>query len=149
MDDTTSKAVVAELYNATAYDIEHRWHSVFLGGPDVWRSMHQVGYDLFDNPAMEGLRRHLKLDQVQQWRADQPTVVATLRGLAGQAEDLGTLREADAEQRIADATKLLREALGQPGDDGTLGQIADSAAFHIRRLIAENARLVAAQRPAA
>lgn len=44
-------------------------------------------------------------------------------------------------KHTADAGELLREAVGHPNDDGTLGQIADDAARAVRRRTGENERL--------
>jgi hypothetical protein len=132
---------LAAAYTAAANDIENTTHGRFLAGPDVYGTLSRVNHDLFTNPAAEGLRRHLKIEQLQSWRADQVTVVKTLRALAEAPEQLDSLRESDADTRIAEARRGLLEALGCPDDSGTFGQAAREAARRIRLLEAENERL--------
>ena len=138
-------SILADLYAAAADEIENRDTSSrpFVAGPSVWRALHGAVFDVITSPAVEGLRRHLRIDQVQHWRADEATVVKTLRELAGQPEQLDLLRAADAENRIAQARKQLRDALGWPGADGSLYHLADEAAGRIKRLELENAGLEA------
>jgi hypothetical protein len=137
--------ILADLYAAAADEIENRDNTSrpFVAGPNVWRAIHGAVFDVITSPAVEGLRRHLHVDQVQHWRADEATVVKTLRELADEPEQLDLLRAADAENRIEQARKQLRDALGQPGADGSLYQLADEVAGRIKRLESENARLEA------
>lgn len=140
---TTSQNMLAAVYAAAADDIENRHYNTFIGGPDVWSAMFVATNYLLAGPALEGLRRRLKVDQVQFWRADQTEVVKTLRDLAGDPEQLDLLQEADADNRIAWAAKLLREAVGAADDEGAFERIVGEVAHKLRRLETENTRLAA------
>lgn len=134
--------VVAEILTAAADDIENRTYVTFTGGPNVWRAVHGAAHDLVTHPAVEALRLHLGIDQVQHWRAEQATVVKTLREVAGVCEQLDLLRGHSADNRIAEACRVLHEALGLSGDvDHSLHQLADYAAGRIRQLQDEVDRL--------
>jgi hypothetical protein len=145
----TNDDLLPMIYAATANEINNTTYSQFLGGPNVYVTLSRVNYALFTNPASEGIRRRAKAEQLQWWRADQATVVKTLRDLADDPEQLDLLRDSDAETRTAEACRVLREALGDGNGRETLGQMAQSAANRIRRLEREVARLRdAIQRPA-
>lgn len=137
---------VTDLYTAIADDIEGRNYPAFPAfhpGREVWRSAYQSAATLFVHPAMEGLRRHLKLDEVQRWDTDKDAAVAALRRLAGAGNDpLGGLRDTADTRRILNAGAALRDALGIDGnDDASLGQLADYAGRRVTRLERENAEL--------
>lgn len=139
------KQIVAELYRAAADNLEDRDHSnvPFVAGSQVWSSLHSAVHDLITAPLVQGVRRRADLEQVQHWRADKDTVIKTLRDLADDDElQLDLLRDANAEYRIAAASRILREAFGWPANDhAPLETIADWAAGRLRALEAENERL--------
>lgn len=138
------KDLLAELYRAAADDLESRDHSnsPFVAGPEAWRALHAAARDLVTHPLAEGARRRVGVGQLQHWKADKDTVVKTLRDLADSGEQLDLLRDADAEHRIAAATRVLRDAFGLPASDhAAMETIADDAAQELRVLRAENKRL--------
>jgi DNA repair exonuclease SbcCD ATPase subunit len=142
MPDPTS-VTLAELYAAAADDIENRQYFNWVGGPAVWRALHTAVHDLVTAPLVEGVRRREKLDQVQQWDADQETVVKALRALAEDSEPLGVLQDASAENRIARVEAVIRDALGYSGDvnNMSLAGLVQDAADKLRRLQRESEQL--------
>jgi hypothetical protein len=138
----TPAVALADLYTAAADEIEARNYVTFNAGPAAWSAVHRAVHDLVTSPLVEGLRRRLRVEQVQWWEAEQAIVAAVLRELAEGPEQLDLLQDADAENRVAAAAATIRDALGYGGEVTTsLGELARCAADRIKLLEAENEKL--------
>jgi hypothetical protein len=140
---TWQRGALSALYTAAADDMEHRDYNNFQGGLDVWGVIHTAAWDLFSNPATEGVRRHVGVDNLNQWEADRDTVVKTLRALAEQPEQLDLLQQADEDRRLAQARRMVAKALGWDDSEGTLWQLTDAVEGRIKQMEDRNTSLAA------
>jgi hypothetical protein len=140
---TWQQGALSAIYAAAAADMERRDYNHFQGGLDVWGVVNIAAWDLFSNPAAEGVRRHVGVDNLSQWETDRGTVVKTLRALAERPEQLDLLQQADEDRRLAQARRIVAKALGWDDSDGTLWQLADAVERRIKQLEYKNTALIA------
>ena len=143
---TWQQDALSAVYKAAADEIESIDYAgrSFLGGSAVFTALYRASDELITAPAAEGVRCCVGVDQLQFWREDDPAVVIkTLRELADEPEQLDLLHAAAAENRIAQARKQLREALGKPHSGDSLYHLADEIAGRVKQVERENAELKA------
>lgn len=70
-----------ELENSERY--RHIPADKTLSGGEVWVLVFEAARQLFGGPALEALRRHLRVDQVQFWHATRKEMADALRAAAG------------------------------------------------------------------
>jgi hypothetical protein len=134
--------ILTEVFTAVADDIENRVYTNWVAGPQVWRTVSAVMWELFATPATEAIARKVGVAQPQQWDTDQATAVKVLRELAGSHEQLDLLREQTTEHKIMQARRVLADAVGWPAEDrASLTSIARETARDMNRLRVENDRL--------
>lgn len=138
---TWQQEALSAIYTAAADDMNRRDYNHFQGGLDVWSVIHTAAWDLFSNPATEGVRRHVGVDNLSRWETDRDTVVKTLRALAERPEQLDLLQQLDEDRRLAQARRMVAKALGWDDSDGTLWQLADAVEGRVKQLEYEKTAL--------
>lgn len=138
---TWQQDALSAIYTAAADDMERRHYNHFQGGLDVWSVIHTAAWDMLSNPATEGVRRHVGVDNLNQWETDRGTVVKTLRTLADEPEQLDLLQQVNGERRVAQARRMIAKTLGWDDSEGTLWQLADAVEGRIKQLEDKNTAL--------
>lgn len=136
------KTDLAEIFQATADQVEGRAYNTFVGGPNLWSALHVAAWDLVTGPASEQLRQMVGLAQLQHWHGSQDEAVELLRKAASGCGELTVLREEHTAHRLEEARQSLIAAMGWDGStDLNFGGMTRAVADEVKRLRTVNERL--------